>query len=166
MQTVSNNLKFSFVPKILSNLNRLQWVLIYRRILFRKIAIMPKVQFPKLKGSICNIPINTSDIINVLPHGQDSNGLVVVKLKRKLSYRGHLYFESVHPESIDMALKNFKENNPLYCDIHIDVNNIPNESTEMTETMQYNKQNSSLNDKDLCDDLEEEENPLDLCIYH
>ena len=127
---------------------------------------MPKGQFPKLKGSTCNIPINTSDIINVLLHGQDSNGLVVVKLKRKLSYRGHLYFESVHPESIDMALKNFKENNPLYCDIHIDANNIPNESTELTETMQYNKQNSSLNDKDLCDDLEEEENPLDLCIYH
>ena len=94
---------------------------------------MPKGQFPKLKGSICSIPVNTSDIINVLPHGGDSNSLVVVKLKSKLSYLGHVYFEAVRPES-----KYLKENNPLYCDIHIDVN-IPNELTEMIDTIQYKK---------------------------
>ena len=88
---------------------------------------MPKGQFHTLKGSICNIPVNTSDIIIALPHGVDSNGLVVVKLKRKLSYRGHVYFEAVRPESVHMALKYLKENNPLYGDICIDVNNIPNE---------------------------------------
>ena len=41
-----------------------------------------------------NIPIE-SDITNVLPHGADSNGLLIVKLERKLSYRGHVYFEAV-----------------------------------------------------------------------
>ena len=94
---------------------------------------MPKGQFPKLKGSICSIPVNTSDIINVLPHGADSNSLVVVKLKSKLSYLAHVYFEAVRPES-----KYLKENNPLYCDIHIDVN-IPNELTEMIDTIKYKK---------------------------
>ena len=133
MPAISNNLKISFVPNILSNLNRLEWVLISRRILFKKRAIMPKGQFPKLKGSICSIPVNTSDIINVLPHGADSNSLVVVKLKSKLSYLGHVYFEAVRPES-----KYLKENNPLYYDIHIDVN-IPNELTEMIDTIQYKK---------------------------
>ena len=133
MPAISNNLKISFVPNILSNLNRLEWVLISRRILFKKRAIMPKGQFPKLKGSNCSIPVNTSDIINVLPHGADSNSLVVVKLKSKLSYLGHVYFEAVRPES-----KYLKENNPLYCDIHIDVN-IPSELTEMIDTIQCNK---------------------------
>ena len=95
---------------------------------------MPKGQFPKLKGSICSIPVNTSDIINILPHGADSNSLVVVKLKSKLNYLGQVYFEAVRPES-----KYLKENNQLYCDIHIDVNNIPNELTEMIDTIQYNK---------------------------
>ena len=42
---------------------------------------MLKGQLPKLKGSICNIPVHTSDIIDVIPHGADSNGLIVVKLK-------------------------------------------------------------------------------------
>ena len=44
---------------------------------------MPKGQFPKLKGAICNIPIDRSDITNVLPRGTDSSGLIMVKLKRK-----------------------------------------------------------------------------------
>ena len=47
---------------------------------------MPKGNFPKLKGSICNIPIESHDITNVLPRGADSNGQLIVKLKRKLSY--------------------------------------------------------------------------------
>ena len=58
-----------------------------------------------------------------------------------------MYFEAVRPESVHMALKYLKENNPLYGDICIDVNNIPNELTEMTDTI-HNKQSSSLNDKD------------------
>ena len=73
--------------------------------------------------------------------------MVVVKLKRKLSYREHVHFEAVRPESVHMALKYLKENNPLYGDICIDVNKIPNELTEMTDTI-HNKQSSSLNDKD------------------
>ena len=43
---------------------------------------MPKGQFPKLKGAICNIPIDTSDITNVLPHGADSRIKTQVKLLR------------------------------------------------------------------------------------
>ena len=81
MQAVSNNLKTPFDRKILSNLNRLERLLISRRILFKKIGIMSKGQFHTLKGSICNIRVNTSGIIILLPHGADSNGLVVVKLK-------------------------------------------------------------------------------------
>ena len=34
---------------------------------------MPKGQTPKLKGSICNVPIDTNDVTNILPRGADSN---------------------------------------------------------------------------------------------
>ena len=61
---------------------------------------MPKGQTPKLKGSICNVPINTSDIVNTLSQGADSNGILMVKLKRKLMYRGHAYFEAVSPDVV------------------------------------------------------------------
>ena len=107
-----NKLEVFMVPEVLSNLNRLERVLISRRILFKKV-IAPKGKFLKLKGSICNVPIDTADIVNVLPRGTVSNGLVVVKLKRKLCYRGHVYFESVIPELVYQALTYLKENNTL-----------------------------------------------------
>ena len=69
------------MSNFLADLNRLERVLISRRILFKKVSIMSKGRFPKLKGSICNIPIDLADINNVLPHGVDNNALVVVKLK-------------------------------------------------------------------------------------
>ena len=45
---------------------------------------MPKGQTPKLKVSICNVPIDTNDVTNILPRGADSNGIIMIKLKRKL----------------------------------------------------------------------------------
>ena len=41
---------------------------------------MPKGRFPKLKGSIYNICIDSDDIANVLPGGADSNGLLIVQM--------------------------------------------------------------------------------------
>ena len=124
VHAVSKKLKIYFVPKILSKLNKLEQVLISHIFLFKKTAIMPRKQFLKLKGNICNIPVNTSDIINAVPYSADSYGLVVVKLRQKLSYCGHVYFEAVRPESFHMALKYLKENNPLYYDIHVYANNV------------------------------------------
>ena len=54
---------------------------------------MPKGQSPKLKGAICNVPLEADNVCNILPRGADSNGIIMVKLKRKLMYRGHVYFE-------------------------------------------------------------------------
>ena len=85
-QAVWNKLDITSSAEILSNLDRLERVLISRRILLKKVSLMPKGNFPKLKGSIRNIPIESHDITNVLPRGADSNGQLIVKLKRKLSY--------------------------------------------------------------------------------
>lgn len=55
--------------------------------MFKKISIVLKDQSSKLKGSICNIPISEIDAnCMILPRPADSNGLIVVKLKRKVKY--------------------------------------------------------------------------------
>ena len=118
----------------LKELNKLERALISRGILFRKVAIMPKGRFLKIKGSIRNIPIHVNEITNILPHGADSNDLVIVKLKRKLSFRGHVYFEAVCPESINQALLYLKKYNPLYQDFTINVNNIPDNLKDLTDS--------------------------------
>ena len=38
---------------------------------------MPKGRFPKLKGSISNIPIHANEITNILTHGGNSNSLAI-----------------------------------------------------------------------------------------
>ena len=112
--------------------NRPGRVLISKRILSKKVTIIPKGNFPKLKGSICNVPIDTVDISDVLLRGADSNSLVVIKLKRKLTYRGHVYFEAVRPELLNQTLMYLKENNPLYSDVSVDIGNIPDNLLSFT----------------------------------
>ena len=74
-QAVCNKLQIFEAPAEIKNLNRLKRILIGRRILFKitQVTITPKGHFLKLKGAICNIKV------------ADSNGLIMVKLKRKLS---------------------------------------------------------------------------------
>ena len=57
-----------------------------------------------------------------------------LKLKRKLVYRGHVYFESVRPSIIFRALKFLKKNNPLYYGIDIKISNIPKCLIQFDET--------------------------------
>ena len=154
-QTVINKLEISASPDVLISLNRLERVLMSKRILFKKVTIMPKGDFPKLKGSICNVPIDTVDISDELPRSADSNGLVVIKLKRKLTYRGHVYFEAVRPELLNQALMYLKENNPLYSDVSVNISNIPNNLLPFAN-------DDIPGPSGTAEDSEEIENPLDL----
>ena len=52
-----------------------------KRLLFKKITIMPRGQMEKISSTICNIPINFTNVTNMLPQPADSNGLVIIKLK-------------------------------------------------------------------------------------
>ena len=53
-------------------------------ILLKKFVIMPKGQEPKTEGAICNVRVEDAETYcNTLPRPAGSNGLVIVKLKRK-----------------------------------------------------------------------------------
>ena len=114
---------------------------------------MPKGRFPKLKGSTSNIPIDLADFTNVLPHGPDSNSLVVVKLKRKINYQGHVYFEAVRPETIFHALLYLRQNNSLHSDIEIVLDNIP------SDLLSLSAENKNDNALERSDCLEDDQNP-------
>ena len=111
-QAVCNKLQIFETPAEIKNLNRLKHILIARRILFEKVTIMPKGQFQKLKGAICNTAIDTSAITNVLPHSPDSYSLIMVKPKHKLSFRGHVCFSPVSPgNKCDVSYKRIQTQN-------------------------------------------------------
>ena len=78
-----------------------------------------KGEFAKTKGSICNIPIETSNTCSTLSRPADSNGLIVVKLQRDLKYRGYVYFEPVRSNVMYQVLNYLKTHNKFYEDISI-----------------------------------------------
>ena len=62
-------------PDELKDLTKLEKVLISKKILFKKIRIIQgKREFSKIKGNICNILRETTNICNILPRPAASNG--------------------------------------------------------------------------------------------
>ena len=117
-------LEVSELPKEFRGCQRLERVPIARRLLFKEISIMPKGQSPKLKGALCNVPIDVVDVCKTLPRPADNNRIVIVKLKRKLQCRGYVYFECVRPNFSMILLQLLKLNNSLYHDIEINLDNV------------------------------------------
>ena len=58
----------------------------------------------------------------------------MLKLKRKLEFKGHVYFQAVRPQFILQALEWLKINNPLYNNIKIDIDNISSNLTSLEQS--------------------------------
>ena len=117
------------MPNEFRDLRGLERVLVAKRILFKKVTVMPtKGQSPKMKGSICNIPISEIDNnCNSLPRPADSNGVIIVELKRKAAYRGHMLFEPIRLRLTEILLQYLKKHNHLYRKTEIEIESIPEE---------------------------------------
>ena len=130
-QAIVNNLFVDENPAELAVLEKLKQILIAQRIVFEKILIMPKGQQRKIKGAICNVPVECNQTCSVLPRPPDRSGIILLKLKRKLQFRGHVYFQAVRPQLVLCALNWLVENNPLYENIQIQCDNISSDLTNL-----------------------------------
>ena len=63
--------------------------------------------------------IEATNICDILPRTAVSSELIVVKLKRDLKYKCHVYFEPVWTDTIYQALVYLKSYSNLYRDISI-----------------------------------------------
>ena len=52
-----NNMNVDEIPTELSSLEKREQILIAQRIVFEKIVVMPKGQQRKIRGAICNVPV-------------------------------------------------------------------------------------------------------------
>ena len=75
---------------------------------------MPKGQQRKIKGAICNVPVECDKTFQTLPRAPESSGMILLKLKCKLQFRGHVYYQAVRPEVLLYALNWLVANNELY----------------------------------------------------
>jgi len=163
-QAVYNKLVIDDAPAELQCLEKLEQILVAQRIVFEKIVIMPKGQQRKVKGAICNVPVDCDQTCKVLPRPPETSGIILLKLKRKMQYTGHVYFQPVRPDVISNALFWLKKNNPLYADIDIDLNNIEsdllhfgddNDSQNTSMSVLQNSLDNELSDKQSENEVED-----------
>ena len=169
-QAIYNNMYVDKIPIELVSLEKLEQILIAQRIVFEKIIVMPKGQQRKVKGAICNVPVECDQTCKVLPRPPERSGVIMLKLKRKLEFRGHVYFQAVRPQFIFDALNWLKFNNPLYNNITIDINNISANLTSFEQqgnsdtNVDINEINTSTHTltskQHINDNSEEREDPL------
>ena len=86
-QAVCNKLGIELLPEDFRTIKTLERTLVSKRIFFKKVVILPKGQAPKIKGTICNVPVKDAETYcSTLPRPAYSNGLLIVKLKKTLEY--------------------------------------------------------------------------------
>ena len=158
-QAVYNDMFADDIPTELSTLEKLEQILIAQRIVFEKTVVVPKGQQRKIKGAIRNVLVECDKICQTLPHAPESSGIILLKLKRKLQFRGHVYYQAVRPEIVLNALNWLKANNELYKTITIDIDKIDSDLTtlEVTSIPECNTSTSTdveqpMNEQDLSTD--------------
>ena len=92
------------IPTELSSLEKLGQIGIAQQIVFEKTVVMHKGQQRKIKGAICNVPVECDQTWYQLPHQPDRSCIMILKVKRKLQSRGHVYFQASRPELIQQVL--------------------------------------------------------------
>ena len=118
-QAKANDLELDQVPDTLAELNDIEIRLLSRRIPFMKIVALPRGKQKAIHGPAVNIPTKLDAVCNLLPRLPHEAELLPMKLKRKLCYKSHYMYDTIHPQKMIAALKWLIENNPLYSQIEL-----------------------------------------------
>lgn len=116
---VANNLITEEIPDELKDLRELECILISQRIIFFKMMNLPRGGQKGMIGSFVNIPVDTESVCSSLPRTPEESGIIPLKLKRKLAYKGHHIHQNIRPDCVMKALVWLIQNNPLYSNICI-----------------------------------------------
>ena len=127
VEAESNGLKTDPIPHILGRLNSLERHLIAMHLPFMKITSLPKGGQNCIHGPVVCVPTNLSKTMS-LPRNEESSLMLKVKLKRKLSYKGHHEYKFVNPSHVMEALSFLVKRNKWYK--HVRTNTSSMQSAE------------------------------------
>lgn len=105
------------IPRVLACLGSLEQHLIALHIPFMKMLPLPKGGQNGVHGPVTCVPANIVQTNNLLPRSTMEGSLLPVKLKRKLTYKGHYEYQYVDTMHIRQALQYLKETNVHYKDV-------------------------------------------------
>nr|XP_021334689.1 uncharacterized protein LOC110440049 [Danio rerio]XP_021334690.1 uncharacterized protein LOC110440049 [Danio rerio] len=151
-ESVSNNLGLDPIPVELSCLNSLEQHLIAKHIPFMKMLALPRGGQNGVHGPVTCVPSNVTETVDVLPRSENNDYMVQVKLKRKLTYKGHYEYKFVHTERIKTAILYLNKTNKWYTDVKFN-NSWINTLSKVEEEQINDKSDKMEFDLDACQDM-------------
>ena len=118
-QAAVNGLLLENIPSSL-RVTELESVLIAQRVLFMKLMALSRGRQRAIHGAVVNVPSNVSSTVTSLPLTPSKAGLLPLKLKRRLRYKGYVMHQFLRPDAELQAVNWLVENNPLYSGIPVD----------------------------------------------
>ncbi|XP_062607417.1 glutamic acid-rich protein-like [Saccostrea cucullata] len=118
-QATINELHLTELKEPLISLTDFEARLVSQRLIFMKILALPRGRQKAIHGTVVNVPVDSSQTCTLLPRLPTNSGLIPVKLKRKLEYRGHVEFQHISPDRVISSLLFLKENNEFYKDVPV-----------------------------------------------
>ncbi|XP_025760247.1 uncharacterized protein LOC112844863 [Oreochromis niloticus] len=115
----ANKLELADIPPELSDLNILERHLIAKCIPFAKIIPLPKGRQRAIRGNVVCVSSEVQETVEALPRLRINSQVMRVKLKRRLSYKGHQLFQTVSWSKLVQALHKLKQIHPQYKDVSI-----------------------------------------------
>ena len=106
-QSKANGLNLDNIPTQLQGLTSLERQLLAPHIPFMKLVNLPRGKQRSLHGPVVNVPVPAkfNKVCSLLPRIPKTAGLIRIKLKRQLKYKGHLMYQMVRPNVIKNALQ-------------------------------------------------------------
>ena len=117
-ESTMNSLELDEIPEELKILNNLEQHLVALHIPFMKVVALPKGGQKAVHGPVVCVPSNMRKTTS-LPRCEDSDLILRVKLKRKLSYKGYYEYQFVNTSNVQTALEYLKRNNRWYSSIEM-----------------------------------------------
>ncbi|KAK0140098.1 hypothetical protein N1851_022984 [Merluccius polli] len=116
-ESVANNLYLEAIPEELKQLNSLEEQIIAKHIPFMKAVALSKGGQNGCHGPVVCVPSNSTQMTNILPRNDDV--MIRIKLKRKLTYKGHYEYQYVKTDHVLKALHYLVEQHLCYADTEI-----------------------------------------------
>ena len=101
--STANGMGFPEIPQHLKDLHQVEWRLVSPRIPFMKVFAAPRGGQKKIRGNVVNVPCDTVNTFQVLPHSGSEHQTIQVKIKRDLRYANHVMSQNVRPYKVREA---------------------------------------------------------------
>ena len=137
-----NGMGFPEIPRHLKDSYQAEWRLVSPRIPLMKVFAAPHGGQKKIRENVVNVPCDTVNIFQVLPHSGNEHPTIQVKIKRDLKYTNHVMSQNVRPYKVREAAEYLVTHGKLFKDQGITFDKTWTENDELSS-------NNDMNDRSL-----------------